>query len=141
MSFDATASNAEKWSGLRPLSPDTLPIIGRPRTQSGVILPTGHGMLGISLGPATGEAVPLWSLVPRPPSIYGRIALNDSRNLQPDAQEEPMAHTLRIGQIGIAHTHSAKAVQWKSLPVLRRLDAEFVGVHGPNPEMLVETCG
>ena len=47
----------ELWRGLRPLSPDTLPIIGRPRSHGGVILATGHGMLGVSLGPATGEAV------------------------------------------------------------------------------------
>ena len=55
--FDAGAPNAEIWRGLRPLSADTLPIIGRPRGHHGVILATGHGMLGVSLGPVTGEAV------------------------------------------------------------------------------------
>ena len=55
--FDVGAPNVEVWRGLRPLSPDTLPIIGRPRGHDGVILASGHGMLGVSLGPVTGEAV------------------------------------------------------------------------------------
>ncbi len=55
--FDGHAPDAELWSGLRPLAPDTLPIIGRPRAHSNIIVATGHGTLGVSLGPATGEAV------------------------------------------------------------------------------------
>ena len=47
----------EIWRGLRPLTPDDLPIIGRPRGTSGLILATGHGMSGISQGPMTGELV------------------------------------------------------------------------------------
>ena len=38
-------------------APDTLPIIGRPRAHPNVVLATAHGTLGVSLGPATGEAV------------------------------------------------------------------------------------
>ena len=55
--FDAGAADAEVWHGLRPLAPDTLPIIGRPRAHPNVVLATAHGTLGVSLGPATGEAV------------------------------------------------------------------------------------
>lgn len=47
----------ETWCGLRPLTPDTLPIIGRSRLLSNLIIATGHGMLGLSLGPITGELV------------------------------------------------------------------------------------
>jgi D-amino-acid dehydrogenase len=47
----------EIWRGLRPLTPDDLPIIGRPHGTAGVILATGHGMSGISQGPMTGELV------------------------------------------------------------------------------------
>ena len=47
----------EIWRGLRPLTPDDLPIIGRPRGTMGLILATGHGMSGISQGPMTGELV------------------------------------------------------------------------------------
>ncbi len=45
------------WSGLRPCSPDGLPYIGRVRDYANLILATGHGMMGVSLGPATGKLV------------------------------------------------------------------------------------
>ncbi|MCH7644888.1 MAG: FAD-dependent oxidoreductase [Myxococcales bacterium] len=47
----------EIWRGLRPLTPDDLPILGRPAGTSGLILATGHGMSGISQGPISGELV------------------------------------------------------------------------------------
>jgi D-amino-acid dehydrogenase len=50
-------STIEIWRGLRPLTPDDLPIIGRPHGTTGLILATGHGMSGISQGPMTGELV------------------------------------------------------------------------------------
>lgn len=45
------------WRGLRPCSPDGLPYIGRTTHFDNVILATGHGMMGLSLGPATGKLV------------------------------------------------------------------------------------
>ena len=45
------------WSGLRPCSPDGLPYLGRCRTHTNLCIAAGHGMLGLSLGPVTGEAV------------------------------------------------------------------------------------
>jgi D-amino-acid dehydrogenase len=45
------------WSGLRPATPDGLPIIGPMRPGSPVVIASGHGMLGTSMGPATGELV------------------------------------------------------------------------------------
>ncbi len=47
----------ETWRGLRPLTPDDLPLIGRPSRVPGVVLATGHGMSGMSQGPMTGELV------------------------------------------------------------------------------------
>lgn len=47
----------EPWSGLRPCTPDGLPCIGPiPGTQNATVA-TGHNMLGLSLGPVTGELV------------------------------------------------------------------------------------
>jgi D-amino-acid dehydrogenase len=43
--------------GLRPLSPDGLPFIGRPSAYNNLVLATGHSMMGWSLGPATGKLV------------------------------------------------------------------------------------
>lgn len=45
------------WSGLRPCSPDGLPYIGRVKNLKNVTIATGHGMMGLSLGPATGKLV------------------------------------------------------------------------------------
>jgi D-amino-acid dehydrogenase len=47
----------EVWHGLRPCSPDGLPYIGRSKKISNLILATGHSMMGLSLGPATGKLV------------------------------------------------------------------------------------
>lgn len=46
----------EIWRGLRPCSPDGLPIIGRAAFEN-LIMATGHAMLGMSLGPITGKLV------------------------------------------------------------------------------------
>jgi D-amino-acid dehydrogenase len=45
------------WNGLRPCSPDGLPYIGRSRRFKNLIIATGHSMMGLSLGPATGKLV------------------------------------------------------------------------------------
>ncbi|MBT8205509.1 MAG: FAD-dependent oxidoreductase [Eudoraea sp.] len=43
--------------GLRPVSPDGLPYIGRPSQFNNLAIATGHAMMGWSLGPATGKLV------------------------------------------------------------------------------------
>ena len=43
--------------GLRPVSPDGLPYIGKPKNVSNLTIATGHAMMGWSLGPATGKLV------------------------------------------------------------------------------------
>jgi D-amino-acid dehydrogenase len=50
---------AEKdiWYGFRPSSPDGLPYIGRSNKRENLVIATGHGMMGLSLGPATGLLV------------------------------------------------------------------------------------
>lgn len=48
---------SEVWNGLRPCSPDGLPYIGRPDKLDNVIVATGHSMMGLSLGPASGKLV------------------------------------------------------------------------------------
>ena len=47
----------EIWSGLRPCTPDGLPLVGRSPRHVNVIVATGHGMLGVSLAPVTGRLV------------------------------------------------------------------------------------
>jgi D-amino-acid dehydrogenase len=43
-----------EWCGLRPVSADGLPIVGPVPGISGAWMATGHGMLGLTLGPVTG---------------------------------------------------------------------------------------
>jgi D-amino-acid dehydrogenase len=45
------------WHGLRPCSPDGLPYIGRSRRFENLLIATGHGMMGLSLGPGTGRVI------------------------------------------------------------------------------------
>jgi len=47
----------EEWAGLRPMTYDDLPVIGRVPRLRNLILATGHGMLGITTAPATGRLV------------------------------------------------------------------------------------
>lgn len=42
------------WAGARPCSPDGLPYIGKVKKFDNLYVATGHGMLGLSLAPATG---------------------------------------------------------------------------------------
>lgn len=51
------AAAQQVWRGPRPLTPDGLPIIGRSPRHANVVFATGHCMLGLSLGPVTGELV------------------------------------------------------------------------------------
>lgn len=45
------------WHGLRPLSPDGLPYIGRHSKYDNIVMAGGHAMLGLSLAAATGKLV------------------------------------------------------------------------------------
>lgn len=45
------------WSGLRPCPPDGMPYLGRTRAKRNLVVATGHSMMGLSLGPVTGEIV------------------------------------------------------------------------------------
>jgi D-amino-acid dehydrogenase len=45
------------WRGLRPCTPDGIPVIGAHPSAPRVIFATGHGMLGVTLAPLTGRLV------------------------------------------------------------------------------------
>lgn len=45
------------WLGSRPSTPDGLPVIGRAPRHDGLIFAFGHGHIGLSTGPITGEIV------------------------------------------------------------------------------------
>lgn len=45
----------EIWRGLRPCTPDGLPLLGRSHRYRNLTVAAGHAMVGLSLGPITGE--------------------------------------------------------------------------------------
>ncbi len=56
--LDVSFPKVEKiWSGLRPLSPDGLPYIGRHSKYQNLTIAGGHAMLGLSLAAGTGKLV------------------------------------------------------------------------------------
>jgi D-amino-acid dehydrogenase len=64
------------WAGLRPCSPDGMPYIGRTGTQKNLTVAAGHSMMGLSLGPVTGEMVAQ--------IVAGEKTLVDTTLLNPD---------------------------------------------------------
>jgi len=45
------------WFGFRPVSPDGLPYIGMSDKYRNLAIATGHAMIGLALGPATGKLI------------------------------------------------------------------------------------
>jgi D-amino-acid dehydrogenase len=54
---EALITTGKPWTGLRPLLPDGLPAIGPVPGWKSAFLATGHGLLGITLAPVTGELI------------------------------------------------------------------------------------
>ena len=46
-----------EWVGMRPLTPDGLPMLGRVPGYRNLSVATGHAMLGITMAPVTGEVM------------------------------------------------------------------------------------
>tara|TARA_R110002051_G_scaffold34256_3_gene76329 strand:- start:53699 stop:54949 length:1251 start_codon:yes stop_codon:yes gene_type:complete len=56
LEINSTEINSAK-TGLRPVSPDGLPYIGKSASIKNLTIATGHAMMGWSLGPVTGKLV------------------------------------------------------------------------------------
>ncbi len=69
-------AEVKPWHGLRPCSPDGMPYLGRTAAAKNLIVATGHAMMGLSLGPVTGQIVSQL-LADEPPEF-------DLRLLNPD---------------------------------------------------------
>lgn len=51
------AADAKPWAGLRPATPDSLPIIGPSRRWSNLWLNVGHGALGLTLAAGSADQI------------------------------------------------------------------------------------
>jgi D-amino-acid dehydrogenase len=54
--FPATA-RPNGWTGLRPMTPDGLPVIGPMPGKENLLVASGHQMLGVTLAPVTAEVI------------------------------------------------------------------------------------
>jgi D-amino-acid dehydrogenase len=77
------------WSGMRPIAPDGLPIVGRSPRHPNVYLATGYSMLGMTLAAPAGEAL-------------ARLILTGERpaELDPFTVERFAGHRLRARRNG-----------------------------------------
>ncbi|MFJ1561483.1 NAD(P)/FAD-dependent oxidoreductase [Streptomyces mirabilis] len=66
---DLMARIRDPWVGGRPLTADGLPVIDRSPLHRNVYVATGHGMLGIALGPATGRSLADFVATGRRPDV------------------------------------------------------------------------
>jgi D-amino-acid dehydrogenase len=57
LSLDVSFAGIEPWSGYRPCSPDGFPIVGWSHRWRNLLYASGHGMLGLTLGPLTGDTI------------------------------------------------------------------------------------
>jgi len=55
---DVTADNVDDaWVGMRPMTPNGLPVIDRIDNYDNLYVSGGHGMLGVALAPASAVAL------------------------------------------------------------------------------------
>lgn len=55
--WDPAAPHLEAWAGMRPMTSDGLPVIGRLGDHENVWVASGHAMLGLAQAPTTGRAI------------------------------------------------------------------------------------
>jgi D-amino-acid dehydrogenase len=78
--WPAGLGDARTGAGMRPMTPDGLPVIGLLPGYANLAVASGHAMLGVTLGPSTGEAIadllvsgsPTDILKPFDPGRFGR---------------------------------------------------------------------
>lgn len=63
----AGATEAERWAGLRPMTPDLLPIVGPDPAEPRVVYGCGLSKNGILLAPLVAESIAAWAVGGSPP--------------------------------------------------------------------------
>jgi glycine/D-amino acid oxidase-like deaminating enzyme len=69
----AQTSIIRGYAGLRPWSPDHLPLVGPVESVPGLYLATGHEGAGIGLAPVTGQIVADWIVGGRAPALANAV--------------------------------------------------------------------
>ncbi|MFF2027935.1 NAD(P)/FAD-dependent oxidoreductase, partial [Streptomyces sp. NPDC058171] len=74
--WDNPPGAAAPWAGLRPMTPDGLPIVGKFGNLDNAYIASGHGMLGLTLAPGTAEIITETIVNHRVPEIATSISPN-----------------------------------------------------------------
>jgi D-amino-acid dehydrogenase len=72
----------DPWVGGRPLLPDGLPVIDRLPGIDNAYISTGHGMLGITLAPASGAALARYVRESRRPAVLSPFRFDRFRRMR-----------------------------------------------------------
>lgn len=80
-----SAPVASAWAGLRPMTPDGLPVIGRDPDWPAILYATGHSRNGILMAPLTGDCIAALALDEEPPADLSAFSIRrfDGRRAQP----------------------------------------------------------
>ncbi|PAZ10529.1 FAD-dependent oxidoreductase [Streptomyces sp. SA15] len=70
----------DPWVGGRPFLPDGLPVIDRVPDHDNAFVATGHGMLGVTLGPVTGHKLTEYVLTGRRPEALAPFRFDRLRH-------------------------------------------------------------
>ena len=55
--IELKAEIEEEWTGMRPMTPDGLPVLGQIPNLKNTYIATGHGMVGVAMSPVTGKVM------------------------------------------------------------------------------------
>src|SRR5699024_8448101 len=64
------------WTGMRPMSPDGLPILGWAPGYNNLAIASGHAMLGVTLASVTGEEIAKLVIEGEPSELIKPFGLN-----------------------------------------------------------------
>jgi D-amino-acid dehydrogenase len=67
---------SDVWTGMRPITPDGLPILDRSRELTNVYVATGHAMEGVTLSPPSGKAIAEFIVTGSAPAILAPFRLD-----------------------------------------------------------------
>jgi len=63
------------WAGLRPKTPDNLPILGKTPSLDNVYLAVGHGSIGVMLSAITGKSIAELVVTGQTPELIAPFSL------------------------------------------------------------------
>lgn len=71
-----------QWAGLRPITPDGLPVLDRAEPLSNLYVATGYSMQGMTLGPPAGLAMAEYIAVGRKPDVLAPFGIDRLRGMR-----------------------------------------------------------